>query len=223
MKTIYIVVDKKEGTLIDKTDKLEEVYSMLDGDHNRIAITCADDLKQFTITQLVKLYNQLANTDLKKFETKDIAIRRMSKFLSPSHTNLRKEKDMNTKSKTELEKANSIISKGKKKAAVKKKTSNKKSSPKVTTKKKSISAKKKSAAKSASTSHSSRGKSKFEILRNMFSKKGDSHTIDSIMKTTGFDRRNALTAIGILKNPNRTSNPLFIVRNTDTGNYVRSQ
>jgi len=80
---------------------------------------------------------------------------------------------------------------------------------------------KKTTTTKKSVSSRAKGTSKFEALRQMFSKKGVKHSIEEIEKKTGFDHRNALTAISILKSEARTAVPMKIERNIETGMYVR--
>ena len=49
--------------------------------------------------------------------------------------------------------------------------------------------------------------SKMSIIREMFQDKG-SWTREEVMRRTGFDAKNAHAAMNVLKNPNRTKDPL---------------
>jgi len=60
--------------------------------------------------------------------------------------------------------------------------------------------------------------SKMSIIRSMFEDKG-SWTRDEIMRRTGFDARNAHAAMNVLKNPNRTKNPLNFAYDKNSQTY----
>jgi len=63
--------------------------------------------------------------------------------------------------------------------------------------------------------------SKYGALRALFAKRGTKHSIEEIESATGFDHRNALVAISILKSEARTTDPIKLERNPETGLYVR--
>jgi hypothetical protein len=60
--------------------------------------------------------------------------------------------------------------------------------------------------------------SKMNIIRVMFADK-QSWTRQEIMKRTGFDAKNAHAAMNVLKNPNRTKNPLNFTYNKENQIY----
>jgi hypothetical protein len=60
--------------------------------------------------------------------------------------------------------------------------------------------------------------SKMSIIRSMFEDKG-SWTRKEIMRRTGFDARNAHAAMNVLKNANRTKEPLNFSYNRKTQTY----
>ena len=60
--------------------------------------------------------------------------------------------------------------------------------------------------------------SKMGIIREMFQDQA-SWTRDEIMRRTGFDAKNAHAAMNVLKNPNRTKNPLNFEYNRENQTY----
>lgn len=60
--------------------------------------------------------------------------------------------------------------------------------------------------------------SKMSIIREMFQEQA-SWTRQEIMKRTGFDAKNAHAAINVLKNPNRTKNPLNFTYDRENQTY----
>ena len=60
--------------------------------------------------------------------------------------------------------------------------------------------------------------SKMSIIRSMFEDKA-SWTREEIMSRTGFDAKNAHAAMNVLKNPNRTKDPLNFSYNRESQTY----
>jgi hypothetical protein len=60
--------------------------------------------------------------------------------------------------------------------------------------------------------------SRMSIIREMFQEQA-SWTRQEIMSHTGFDAKNAHTAMNVLKNPNRTKNPLNFTYNRENQIY----
>jgi hypothetical protein len=59
---------------------------------------------------------------------------------------------------------------------------------------------------------------KMSIIREMFQDKA-SWTRDQIMRRTGFDSKNAHAAMNVLKNPNRTKDPLNFIYDRENQTY----
>jgi hypothetical protein len=60
--------------------------------------------------------------------------------------------------------------------------------------------------------------SKMSVIRSMFVDKA-SWTREEIMRRTGFDAQNAHAAMNVLKNPNRTKDPLNFTYNRENQTY----
>ena len=60
--------------------------------------------------------------------------------------------------------------------------------------------------------------SKMSIIREMFQDQA-SWTREEIMRRTGFDAKNAHAAMNVLKNPNRTKNPLTFIYDRESQTY----
>lgn len=163
------------------------------------------ELKNLSIKQLVEFYN--ANTDgtpVRTFATKHAGIRRCSGFAEPDSESTT---EQSTDTVVEPEQGETEMA-------------SKKSASKKVAKK---SATKKSVSKKSTTKvRKPRGESKFGKLRASFPRIGTKATRSELMKITGFDKSNLITALAILRNKKRTKDLIVVEFDRETETYKRT-